>query len=96
MVRACGLLLLALLAGCGLRPPAELATQVLSDVKLSEDTTWQGRILIQGQVRVFKGATLTIRPGTEVAFARQDLDRDGLGDGTLVVAPTVAVEAHTQ
>jgi outer membrane protein assembly factor BamB len=77
------LLLPLVLVGCAglsakdrpLSPPAEI----------HRDTVWQGRILIDGTVKVFKGATLTILPGTEVAFVRRDLDRDGLGDGTLVV-----------
>jgi outer membrane protein assembly factor BamB len=58
---------------------------LLPPAEIHRDTVWQGRILIDGTVKVFKGATLTILPGTEVAFVRRDLDRDGLGDGTLVV-----------
>jgi outer membrane protein assembly factor BamB len=42
-------------------------------------------VLIDGSVKIGKNATLTITPGTEVAFVRRDLDGDGLGDGTLVV-----------
>jgi len=76
--------LLLALAGC--LPGLQAApVQRLHNLELTADTVWQGRILIDGQVKVFKGATLTIRPGTEIAFVRQDLDQDGLGDGTLVV-----------
>lgn len=78
-------LLLVLLAGCaGVRPGGEAPLR-LHDVELATDTVWQGRILIDGRVKLDKGATLTIQPGTEVAFVRRDRDQDGLGDGTLVV-----------
>jgi outer membrane protein assembly factor BamB len=52
---------------------------------LTADTTWSGRVLIDGSVKVAKNATLTITPGTEVAFVHRDADGDGLGDGTLIV-----------
>lgn len=67
----------------------ERAQQVLTDREIHADTVWQGRILIDGSVKVFKGATLTILPGTEVSFVPKDIDRDGLGDGTLVVEGTL-------
>ncbi len=62
--------------------PAELRYQ--GEV-LTSDTTWSGRVVIDGSVKVTKNATLTIRPGTEVVFVRRDADGDGLGDGTLIV-----------
>jgi outer membrane protein assembly factor BamB len=80
--RLAALLLLLLLAGCAARRPA---VAVLRDAEIHRDTVWQGRVVVDGQVKVFKGATLTLLPGTEVAFVRRDHDRDGLGDGTLIV-----------
>lgn len=78
------------LAGCAAVPlapaPAELRYQ---GELLTSDTTWSGRVVIDGSVKVAKGATLTILPGTEVAFVRRDLDEDGLGDGTLIVEGTL-------
>ena len=74
--------ILMLLAGC-------VATgggvMVLKDQQILEDTVWQGRIEIDGSVRVAKGVRLTILPGTDISFVRRDLDQDGLGDGTLIV-----------
>ncbi len=58
---------------------------LLQDQVISEDTTWSGEILIDGKVEVLRDATLRIAPGTVIRFAYRDADRDGLGDGTLVV-----------
>jgi outer membrane protein assembly factor BamB len=61
------------------------APPVLHNAEIMTDTLWSGRIVIDGQVKVFKGATLTLAPGSEIAFLRRDDDKDGLGDGTLIV-----------
>ena len=85
MVRRRALGLLALLcAGC-IRPELPPAPLTLHNAEIMADTTWSGRIVIDGQVKVFKGATLTIAPGSDIAFVRRDDDKDGLGDGTLIV-----------
>ncbi len=79
-----GLFLLLLQAGC--TPTlANKADRVSPDKFISEDTVWSGRILIDGTVKVAKGATLTISPGTDIAFVRRDADGDGLGDAALAV-----------
>lgn len=77
------LLLLLTLAGCA-RPERPQPVR-LHDVEIGQDTVWAGQVVVDGTVRVVKGAKLTIRPGTDVAFVRRDADGDGLGDGTLVV-----------
>ncbi len=77
------MILLLCLTGCvgrQVEPP-----QLLQDLVISEDTSWSGNILIDGKVEVLRGATLTIQPGTDIAFKYRDADRDGLGDGTLIV-----------
>ena len=85
MVGRRALCLLALLcAGC-VRPELPKAPLTLHNTEIMTDTLWSGRIVIDGQVKVFKGATLTIAPGSEIAFLRRDVDKDGLGDGTLIV-----------
>lgn len=85
MVRGIALSLL-LLAGCSLgRPPGPGGELLLRNGEIHRDTTWRGRVVIDGTVKVFKGATLTILPGSEIAFIPRDVDRDGLGDGTLLV-----------
>ncbi len=35
---------------------------------IAEDTEWEGNVLVEGNVRVETGATLTLLPGTEVSF----------------------------
>ena len=76
-------LLPLLLASCTLATPAK--TLHLQDSVIAEDTLWSGSIQIDGRVEVLRSATLTIAPGTDIAFVYRDEDRDGLGDGTLVV-----------
>lgn len=75
-------LFLTLLAGCA---GIGAGVQHLKNQQLNTDTVWQGKIIIDGSVRVVKGARLTIQPGTEISFIRRDLDQDGLGDGTLII-----------
>lgn len=80
-------LLALLLLGLTACAPLAPATQVqrFEDALLTADTLWRGSILIDGQVKVAKGATLTIAPGSDIAFVRKDLNQDGLGDGTLII-----------
>jgi parallel beta-helix repeat protein len=73
------------LAGCAAPIVPEPVVLRYQGELLTADTTWSGRVLIDGSVKIAKNATLTIRPGTEVAFVRRDADGDGLGDGTLIV-----------
>lgn len=60
-----------------------LATTVITDRVIAADTIWKGRVNIKGVVVVKKGATLTLMPGTVVAFSRIDRDNNGVGDGEL-------------
>ncbi len=84
-------LICLLLAGCaGLRPGEP--EQILKDVEIHQDALWQGRIVIDGSVKVFKGATLTISPGTDISFVRRDTDQDGLGDATLIIEGALKAE----
>lgn len=55
------------------------------DVRLTEDTFWNGSIVIDGTVHLIKGKTLTIAPGADIAFVRRDADQDGLGDAGLMI-----------
>jgi len=80
--RAGWFLALLLLSGCFSAHPR---VHELGDVQIITNTVWEGVVRIDGAVHVAKGATLTIRPGTEVRFVRRDADADGLGDATLAV-----------
>lgn len=73
----------AFLAACSVHGPGRPLE--LNDAHITVDTVWQGEVVIDGSVKVAKGATLTILPGTDVSFVRLDQDEDGLGDGTLIV-----------
>ena len=82
MKKLLSLFVLLILTGCAATGGG---VKVLKDQQILDDTVWQGRIVIDGSVRVVKGARLTIQPGTDISFIRRDLDQDGLGDGTLIV-----------
>lgn len=61
-----------LVGGCGKKQEAvELGMQTLE-----HDTTWQGTIVVNGDVYVPPGVTLTIKPGTTVKFKRIDEKSD--------------------
>lgn len=88
------LLLTLLLGACAplSQSPPPSPPQVLSHLEIHADTEWRGSIVIDGFVKVFKGATLRIQPGTDIAFVRRDEDRDGLGDGVLIVEGSLLAE----
>lgn len=52
---------------------------------IDRNTTWKGTILIHDVVLVERGITLTIEPGTTIRFNKIDRDKDGIGDGGIVV-----------
>ncbi len=79
-----GFFLLLVPVGCA-PVLSEKAPTIYHNDHISEDMVWSGNILIDGTVKVAKGATLTISPGTDIAFIRRDADADGLGDAVLAV-----------
>ncbi len=76
--------LLLLLTACAPTLGGKSAS-VYRDDLIKEDMVWSGQIFIDGTVKVAKGATLTISPGTDIRFVRKDADKDGLGDAALAV-----------
>lgn len=85
MVKLCRLGLLLALAAAGCAPLSGANPRFLHDVEIRQDAVWDGQLVIDGRVKVDKGVSLTIRPGTDIAFVRRDADGDGLGDATLVI-----------
>jgi len=88
------LLLSIILSGCATSLPSSALH--LKNIQIAQDSTWQGRVLIEGSVEVLRGATLTILPGTEICFSRIDLDNDWLGDSQLLIKGGLRAEGTRQ
>jgi len=61
-----------------------LAREYADEVAVGE-TVWQGRIRVNGIVRVPEGGRLVILPGTIVEFSRKDTNGDGIGENGLLI-----------
>ncbi len=55
------------------------------DEVLLGDTVWQGRIEIDGIIRVTEGGRLIVMPGTFVEVKRKDTNGDGIGENGLLI-----------
>jgi hypothetical protein len=69
-------------------PPVNESSPVsrrYQDMALLGETVWQGRILVDGTVRVPEGSRLVILPGTIVEFTRRDTNGDGIGENGIMV-----------
>lgn len=55
------------------------------DETLTGETVWQGRILVNGLIRVPEGGRLVILPGTVVEFRKKDTNGDGIGENGLFI-----------
>ncbi len=62
LVLASGIAILAMSGECGAAP------REIGAVTITKDTSWEGDILVSGDVHVPAGVTLTIAPGTSVRF----------------------------
>jgi len=65
--------------------PASSEKSIIKDIVYTSDMVWKGDIIVDGVVRVTPGATLTIKPGTRVAFKPLDKNKDGIGEREIVV-----------
>ena len=63
--------ILLLTVGCGRKQATEL-----NMTTLKKDTTWSGEVIVNGDIYVPVGVTLTILPGTTVKFKRIDEKSD--------------------
>jgi parallel beta-helix repeat protein len=63
---------------------SELSRQYSHEI-LVGDTIWQGRIAIDGAIRVPEGARLIILPGTLIEINRRDENGDGIGENGLLI-----------
>lgn len=55
------------------------------DEVLPGETVWQGRIRVNGIIRIPEGARLVVLPGTIVEFSRKDTNGDGIGENGLLI-----------
>ena len=51
-------------------PAAGAGVPMRPTATVEKDTAWEGKVLVEGPVTVRKGATLTVKPGAEVSFAK--------------------------
>lgn len=67
------------------QPPAGRITRYYRNDVLLSTTIWQGRVIIEGQVRVAEDARLVILPGAVVEFTKTDSNNDGIGENGLLI-----------
>ncbi len=59
--------------------------QYRGKIDINKDQVWDGDILVRSRIRVAKGVTLRIMPGSRVFFEDFDSNGDGLGDAEIMV-----------
>ncbi len=55
------------------------------DEVLLRDTIWQGRIEINGIIRIPEGSRLIVMPGSIIEFKRKDTNGDGIGENGILI-----------
>jgi hypothetical protein len=61
---------------------------------IDRDSAWKGNILIDGMVVVKRGVTLTIGPGTVISFTKLDRDKNGIGEGAIMVEGRIVARGN--
>ncbi len=59
--------------------------KVYGDDALLGTTVWQGKIEVNGVLRVPEGARLVVMPGTTIEFGKKDTDGDNIGENGILV-----------
>ena len=60
-------------------------SRIYGDEVLLGSIVWQGRIEVNGIIRVPENSRLTIMPGTVVEFRKKDISGDGIGENGLLI-----------
>jgi len=60
-------------------------SRIYRDEALLGLTIWQGKVEVNGILRVPEGASLIIMPGTLVEFSKTDSNNDGIGENGLLI-----------
>lgn len=68
-----------------LTPPESSITHAYTNETLMGTTIWQGRIRVDGQVRLPPEGRLIIMPGTVVEFSKHDTNGDGIGENGILI-----------
>jgi parallel beta-helix repeat protein len=66
------------------------------DEVLLGNTIWQGRIEIDGLIRVPEGSRLIIMPGTIVEFKKKDTNNDGIGENGFLIQGVIIAKGTTE
>jgi len=67
-------------------------SRVYADEALLGMTVWQGRIQVNGIIRVPENSRLIILPGTIVEFSKKDTNKDGIGENGLLIQGTITAK----
>ncbi|MBI5203473.1 MAG: right-handed parallel beta-helix repeat-containing protein [Nitrospirae bacterium] len=67
------------------KPGEKGKNRVYGDEVILGNTVWQGRVEVNGLVRVPEEGRLIIMPGTVVEFRRKDTNNDGIGENGLMI-----------
>lgn len=77
-------------------PPAVGKVREVGDEVLQGDVIWQGRLRVNGVVRVPSGSRLIILPGTVVEFRKKDSNGDGIGENGLMLQGVLLAKGTAQ
>jgi hypothetical protein len=64
------------------------------DTVIERDITWKGNVLIDGTVIIKRGVTLTIESGAVISFNKLDRDKNGIGDGAIMVEGRIVARGN--
>lgn len=59
--------------------------RIYRDEALLGDTVWQGRVRVDGNLRIPEGSRLLIAPGAIIEFSRKDTNGDGIGENGILI-----------
>lgn len=63
--------------------------RIYRDEALLGDTVWQGRVRVDGNLRIPEGSRLLIAPGAIIEFSRKDTNGDGIGENGILIQGTL-------
>ncbi|HEY3309016.1 MAG TPA: right-handed parallel beta-helix repeat-containing protein [Desulfuromonadaceae bacterium] len=84
-------------------PPGQVYTAATSplvkeynDEALAGETVWQGRIRVNGIIRIPEEGRLIILPGTLIEFTKKDTNNDGIGENGLLIQGRLVAKGTRQ